>query len=61
MIIWKNTKAWTKGELLIKLEETLLELERLKKEKENIEHVNSRLNYKLNILKETIKNMVDRI
>lgn len=54
-------KSMDKGELLIKLEETLLELERLKKEKENIEHVNSRLNYKLNILKETIKNMVDRI
>lgn len=54
-------KDMTKGELLIELEETLAELERLKKEKENIEHVNSRLNYKLSILKETIKNMVDRI
>jgi len=54
-------KGMDKGELLIKLEETLLELERLQKEKENIEHVNSRLNYKLNILKETIKQMVDRI
>lgn len=54
-------KGMDKGELLIELEETLVELERLKREKENIEHVNSRLNYKLNILKETIKNMVDRI
>ena len=54
-------KDMTKGELLIELEETLVELERIKKEKENIEHINSRLNYKLNVLKETIKQMVDRI
>ena len=54
-------KDMNKGELLIELEETLVELERLKKEKENIENVNGRLNYKLNLLKETIKQMVDRI
>ncbi len=54
-------KDMGKEELSIKLEETLIELESLKKEKENIEHINSRLNYKLNILKETIKQMVDRI
>ena len=54
-------KDMTKGELLIELEETLVELERRKKEKENIEHINSRLNYKINVLKETIKQMVDRI
>lgn len=54
-------KDMTKGELLIKLEETLVELERIKKEKENIEHINSRLNYKINVLKETIKQIVDRI
>ena len=57
----EKCKGMDKGELLIKLEETIVELERLKREKENIEHVNSRLNYKLNILKETIKQMVDRI
>lgn len=49
------------GAYVKKLEETLVELEKLKKEKENIENVNCRLNYKLDILKETIKNMVDRI
>lgn len=54
-------KDMTKGELLIELEETLVELERIKKEKENIEHINSRLNYKINVLKETIKQIVDRI
>ena len=54
-------KDMDKEEISIKLKETLLELESLEKEKENIEHINSRLNYKLNILKETIKQMVDRI
>lgn len=50
-----------KEQVLLELAKTLKSLEDAEKEIANIKDINSRLNYKINVLKDTIKQMVDRI
>ena len=50
-----------KEQVLLKLATALKNLEDAEKEIANIKDINSRLNYKINVLKDTIKQMVDRI
>lgn len=50
-----------KEQVLLELATTLKNLEDAEKEIANIKDINSRLNYKINVLKDTIKQMVDRI
>ena len=50
-----------KEQVLLELATTLKKLEDAEKEIANIKDINGRLNYKINVLKDTIKQMVDRI
>jgi hypothetical protein len=50
-----------KEQVLLELAVTLKRLEDAEKEIANIKDINARLNYKINVLKDTIKQMVDRI
>lgn len=50
-----------KEQVLLELATTLKKLEDAEKEIANINSINSRLNYKINVLKEVLKQMVDRI
>ena len=50
-----------KEQVLLELATALKNLEEAEKEIANIKDINSRLNYKINVLKDTIKQMVDRI
>lgn len=50
-----------KEQVLLELSVTLKKLEDAEKEIANIKGINGRLNYKINVLKDTIKQMVDRV
>lgn len=50
-----------KEQILLELGVALSKLEESEKEIANINSINSRLNYKINVLKEAFKQMVDRI
>lgn len=50
-----------KEQVLLELAKTLKSLEDAEKEIANINSINSRLNYKITVLKEILKQAVDRI
>ena len=50
-----------KEQVLLELATALKNLEDAENEIANIKDINERLNYKINVLKDTIKQMVDRI